>query len=65
MLRGFLLFEILLPLKNQTPSTHKCLQITGREGGREEGKAEGEGGAGVLRWTALCPLPFPLNVGLE
>lgn len=48
MLRGFLLFEIFLPLKNQTPSTHKCLQITGREGGREEGKGRQRGREGQV-----------------
>lgn len=48
MLRGFLLFETFLPLKNQTPSTHKCLQNTGREGGRVEGKGGRRGREGQV-----------------
>lgn len=48
VLRGFLLFEIFLPLKNQTPRTHKCLQITGSEGERQGGrKGKAEGGTGA------------------
>lgn len=60
-LRGFLLFEVFLPSKNNH-FQYSQGPPRGWEG-RGEKEREGEGGQGVVKWTALCPLPFPMDTG--